>query len=140
MVVSGLPKRNGNQHAGEIASMSLHLLSAMETFKISHRPEQKLELRIGIHSGRWRHWPTAAAGWLTDVRVAYKRDVSALLSVAMDPSALALVRLTLRLFHVVRCLDHLIVCVDWNMSAAAAAAHATHLGWQLYEYCGDSLK
>ena len=109
MVVSGLPKRNGNQHAGEIASMSLHLLSAMETFKISHRPEQKLELRIGIHSGRWRHWlRMAAAGCLMDIRVTYniKRDVSALLSAAMDPSALALVRLTLRLFQVVRCLDH----------------------------------
>ena len=55
MVVSGLPKRNGNRHAGEIASMSLHLLSAMETFKINHRPEQKLQLRVGIHSGRYTY-------------------------------------------------------------------------------------
>ena len=29
MVASGLPKRNGNRHAGEIASMALHLLQVM---------------------------------------------------------------------------------------------------------------
>ena len=51
MVVSGLPKRNGNNHAGEIASMSLHLLEAIRTFKIPHKPKEILKLRIGIHSG-----------------------------------------------------------------------------------------
>lgn len=51
MVVSGLPIRNGNIHAGEIASMSLHLLEAIREFKIRHRPEEALKLRIGIHSG-----------------------------------------------------------------------------------------
>ncbi|XP_074647911.1 guanylate cyclase 32E-like isoform X2 [Tubulanus polymorphus] len=51
MVVSGLPIRNANRHAGEIASMSLHLLSAIKTFKIRHRPEETLKLRIGINSG-----------------------------------------------------------------------------------------
>lgn len=51
MVVSGLPIRNGDQHAGEIASMSLHLLSAIMDFKIRHMPEERLQLRIGIHSG-----------------------------------------------------------------------------------------
>ncbi|TMW50809.1 hypothetical protein DOY81_004138, partial [Sarcophaga bullata] len=51
MVVSGLPIRNGNLHAAEIASMSLHLLSAVSEFKIRHRPHNKLLLRIGIHSG-----------------------------------------------------------------------------------------
>ena len=51
MVVSGLPIRNGDQHAGEIASMSLHLLSAILSFTIRHMPETKLQLRIGIHSG-----------------------------------------------------------------------------------------
>ena len=54
MVVSGLPVRNGDQHAGEIASMSLHLLSAILTFTIRHMPETKLQLRIGIHSGESR--------------------------------------------------------------------------------------
>lgn len=51
MVVSGLPQRNGDNHAGEIATMSLHLLSAMTTFTIRHLPEQQLQLRIGMHSG-----------------------------------------------------------------------------------------
>ena len=51
MVVSGLPIRNGDNHAGEIASMSLHLLSAIKDFKIRHMPDETLKLRIGIHSG-----------------------------------------------------------------------------------------
>nr|ACQ90240.1 guanylyl cyclase receptor beta [Bactrocera dorsalis] len=51
MVVSGLPIRNGDLHAAEIASMSLHLLSAVSEFKIRHRPTNKLLLRIGIHTG-----------------------------------------------------------------------------------------
>ncbi|XP_046585125.1 atrial natriuretic peptide receptor 1-like isoform X2 [Haliotis rubra] len=51
MVVSGLPVRNGNIHAREIARMSLSLLDAVLSFKIRHRPEQQMKLRIGIHSG-----------------------------------------------------------------------------------------
>jgi len=51
MVVSGLPIRNGHQHAEEIACMALHLLQSVEEFKIRHRPNKKLKLRIGIHSG-----------------------------------------------------------------------------------------
>lgn len=51
MVASGLPERNGNRHAGEIARMSLDLLSATTTFTVRHKPEAKLQLRIGIHSG-----------------------------------------------------------------------------------------
>lgn len=51
MVVSGLPIRNGDSHAVHIASMALHLLCAIKNFKIPHRPEDRLNLRIGIHSG-----------------------------------------------------------------------------------------
>lgn len=51
MVVSGLPIRNGIIHAAEIASMSLHLLSEVSEFRIRHRPNDQLLLRIGIHSG-----------------------------------------------------------------------------------------
>lgn len=51
MVVSGLPIRNGDLHAAEIASMSLHLLQAIKEFKIRHRPTDSLLLRIGLHSG-----------------------------------------------------------------------------------------
>lgn len=50
MVVSGLPQRNEN-HASEIARMSLALLENVEYFKIPHLPERKLELRIGLHTG-----------------------------------------------------------------------------------------
>lgn len=52
--VSGLPIRNRIQHAGEIASMSLCLLDAIKQFAIRHRPHDKLQLRIGIHSGEFR--------------------------------------------------------------------------------------
>ncbi|XP_070536701.1 atrial natriuretic peptide receptor 1-like isoform X3 [Ptychodera flava] len=51
MVVSGLPQRNGSRHAREIARMSLALLDAVGTFRIRHRPNDQLKLRIGIHSG-----------------------------------------------------------------------------------------
>nr|XP_023020269.1 atrial natriuretic peptide receptor 2-like [Leptinotarsa decemlineata] len=51
MVVSGLPKRNGINHAGEIARMSLALLKAVSEFRIRHKPNEPLKLRIGIHTG-----------------------------------------------------------------------------------------
>ncbi|XP_058475260.1 atrial natriuretic peptide receptor 1 [Solea solea] len=51
MVVSGLPVRNGKLHGREVARMSLALLDAVKSFRIRHRPEQQLLLRIGIHSG-----------------------------------------------------------------------------------------
>ncbi|KAM4663333.1 atrial natriuretic peptide receptor 1 [Discoglossus pictus] len=51
MVVSGLPVRNGKLHAREIARMSLALLDEVKTFKIRHRPDRQLRLRIGIHTG-----------------------------------------------------------------------------------------
>ncbi|XP_041665123.1 atrial natriuretic peptide receptor 1-like isoform X1 [Cheilinus undulatus] len=51
MVVSGLPVRNGKLHGREIARMSLALLNAVKSFKIRHRANQQLRLRIGIHSG-----------------------------------------------------------------------------------------
>ncbi|KAL3859686.1 hypothetical protein ACJMK2_009893 [Sinanodonta woodiana] len=51
MVVSGLPIRNDNQHSREIANMSLHIRSVASNFRIAHRPDEKLRIRIGIHSG-----------------------------------------------------------------------------------------
>ncbi|XP_076448288.1 atrial natriuretic peptide receptor 1-like [Babylonia areolata] len=51
MVVSGLPQRNGKRHAREIARMSLALLNGVKSFKIRHRPEEQLKLRIGLHTG-----------------------------------------------------------------------------------------
>ena len=52
MVVSGLPIRNGKLHAGEIGTMSLDLLKQMDHFTIGHVRDEKLLLRIGVHSGR----------------------------------------------------------------------------------------
>ncbi|XP_042338937.1 atrial natriuretic peptide receptor 1-like, partial [Plectropomus leopardus] len=51
MVVSGLPVRNGKLHGREVARMSLALLDAVKSFRIRHRANQQLRLRIGIHSG-----------------------------------------------------------------------------------------
>ena len=53
MVASGLPTRNGIRHAGEIANMSLALLSAMTSFEVRHLPGSQLQLRIGMHSGEF---------------------------------------------------------------------------------------
>nr|XP_006814370.1 PREDICTED: atrial natriuretic peptide receptor 1-like [Saccoglossus kowalevskii] len=51
MIVSGLPQRNGNRHLAEIANCALDILSFTTSFKIRHRPNQKLQLRIGLHTG-----------------------------------------------------------------------------------------
>lgn len=40
MVVSGLPIKNGENHAGEIASMSLHLLRAIKVILIASKTMQ----------------------------------------------------------------------------------------------------
>ena len=58
MVVSGLPVPKP-RHAANIADMALELLSGTLNFRISHLPEQKLHLRIGIHTG------SCAAGKIT---------------------------------------------------------------------------
>uniref|UniRef100_A0A0K0F8E6 Guanylate cyclase n=1 Tax=Strongyloides venezuelensis TaxID=75913 RepID=A0A0K0F8E6_STRVS len=50
MVVSGLPERR-DDHASQIAQMSLALLHKVKTFVIRHRPKEQLKLRIGMHSG-----------------------------------------------------------------------------------------
>ncbi len=51
MVVSGVPRENGINHAGEIASMALDLVNVCRTFKIPHKPNTQLKIRAGIHSG-----------------------------------------------------------------------------------------
>lgn len=50
MVVSGLPERTPF-HAGNIAALAVELLGAVKNFRISHRPSDTLQLRIGIHTG-----------------------------------------------------------------------------------------
>ncbi|KAI7789930.1 putative guanylate cyclase receptor-type gcy-1-like, partial [Triplophysa rosa] len=51
MVVSGLPERNGDKHADEIAKMSLDLVAAVRQVSIPHMATQRLQLRAGIHTG-----------------------------------------------------------------------------------------
>lgn len=51
MVVSGLPRPNGGRHIVEICDMAMELLSEVSRFKMRHRPNDRLKLRIGIHSG-----------------------------------------------------------------------------------------
>ncbi|XP_050088448.1 uncharacterized protein LOC126572828 [Anopheles aquasalis] len=51
MVVSGLPQRNGDRHAGEIAMMSLDLVCGISGFIIPHMNGRTLEIRVGINTG-----------------------------------------------------------------------------------------
>ncbi|XP_047997274.1 receptor-type guanylate cyclase gcy-28 [Leguminivora glycinivorella] len=51
MVVSGLPERNGDQHAREICLMALAIVEAVRGFVVRHRPAHRLEVRVGVHSG-----------------------------------------------------------------------------------------
>ena len=51
LVASGLPVPNEERHAAEISDMALDVLSSVMAFKIRHRPDQQLQVRIGLHSG-----------------------------------------------------------------------------------------
>ncbi|XP_062263690.1 guanylyl cyclase C [Platichthys flesus] len=51
MVASGLPRRNGDRHAVDIAHMALDILSFVGTFELQHLPGIPLWIRIGVHSG-----------------------------------------------------------------------------------------
>ncbi|GLH12697.1 Receptor-type guanylate cyclase Gyc76C [Gryllus bimaculatus] len=48
MVVSGLPERNGDQHAREIALMALAVLEAVRAFTIAHRPDTQLQQHFSL--------------------------------------------------------------------------------------------
>ncbi|XP_077982400.1 uncharacterized protein LOC144437349 [Glandiceps talaboti] len=51
MVVSGLPEKNDVHAAWEIGSMSVDLLEEANRFRIPHLPDERLGLRIGMHTG-----------------------------------------------------------------------------------------
>ncbi|CAD5230734.1 unnamed protein product [Bursaphelenchus xylophilus] len=51
LCVSGLPKRNGNEHARFIANMSIHFMRSIKTFTIPNLPGEQMKLRIGLHVG-----------------------------------------------------------------------------------------
>ncbi|CAH1269783.1 NPR2 [Branchiostoma lanceolatum] len=51
MVVSGLPVRNGNRHAGQIATMALDLVSTVCGFSSRFLGDRALQIRLGMHTG-----------------------------------------------------------------------------------------
>ncbi len=51
MVASGVPLRNGDEHAAEVCHFALGLLDAIQDFPIPHLPNKQLQMRSGIHSG-----------------------------------------------------------------------------------------
>ncbi|VDL80257.1 unnamed protein product [Nippostrongylus brasiliensis] len=51
LCVSGIPNRNGNEHIKEICSMSLGFIRSLDGFVIPHLPREKLNVRIGVHTG-----------------------------------------------------------------------------------------
>lgn len=61
MVASGVPSRNGNRHAAEMANMCLDILHCIGTFKMRHMPDVKVRIRIGLHSGE-KYVPLLGAG------------------------------------------------------------------------------
>ncbi|XP_040182025.1 uncharacterized protein LOC120915519 isoform X2 [Rana temporaria] len=59
MVVSGLPERSNKKHADEIAKMSLDLVAAVRQVIIPHMPNERLQLRAGIHTAQKIHISSA---------------------------------------------------------------------------------
>lgn len=44
-------KENPERAASEIASFAIELISSIKRFRIRHRPNETLSLRVGVHSG-----------------------------------------------------------------------------------------
>ncbi|EPB79469.1 adenylate/guanylate cyclase catalytic domain protein [Ancylostoma ceylanicum] len=51
MIVSGVPNENGNNHVQHIADIALKMRSFVSNFKLAHRPDEVMMVRIGFHSG-----------------------------------------------------------------------------------------
>lgn len=52
-VVSGVPKRNGNVHVKAICDMAIDFQRAVKTLRMAHLPDQAIQMRVGIHSGKF---------------------------------------------------------------------------------------
>ncbi|KAI6177871.1 Guanylate cyclase [Aphelenchoides bicaudatus] len=50
-VVSGVPKLNGHEHVKEICGMAIEFQRAIRTLRLSHLPDQVIQMRVGVHSG-----------------------------------------------------------------------------------------
>ncbi|XP_055329526.1 atrial natriuretic peptide receptor 1-like [Paramacrobiotus metropolitanus] len=51
MVASGLPIRNGINHAKEVATIAREILAKIPDFKIPQKPSEHIRIRSGMHSG-----------------------------------------------------------------------------------------
>jgi len=51
LVASGVPTRNEDRHAPEIAHFSLEILAFVEHYVIPGYPDTPLKIRVGIHTG-----------------------------------------------------------------------------------------
>ncbi|KAK6061286.1 hypothetical protein COOONC_01049 [Cooperia oncophora] len=51
MIVSGVPSENGNNHVQHIADIALKMRAFVSNFKLQHRPDEVMMVRIGFHSG-----------------------------------------------------------------------------------------
>ncbi|KAI1711409.1 adenylate and guanylate cyclase catalytic domain-containing protein [Ditylenchus destructor] len=51
MVVSGIPEENGSLHISNIANTALAMRTFLTTFKIPHRPSERVKCRWGFHTG-----------------------------------------------------------------------------------------
>ncbi|KAI6244142.1 Guanylate cyclase [Aphelenchoides fujianensis] len=50
-IVSGVPRENGNSHVMHISEIALKMRSFVSNFKLAHKPEEIMMVRIGFHSG-----------------------------------------------------------------------------------------
>uniref|UniRef100_A0A0N4Z7S9 Guanylate cyclase n=1 Tax=Parastrongyloides trichosuri TaxID=131310 RepID=A0A0N4Z7S9_PARTI len=51
MIVSGIPKTNGNFHVQHISDIALKMRLFVSNFKLAHKPDEVMMVRIGFHSG-----------------------------------------------------------------------------------------
>uniref|UniRef100_A0A914P4I5 guanylate cyclase n=1 Tax=Meloidogyne incognita TaxID=6306 RepID=A0A914P4I5_MELIC len=50
LVCSGIPRKNGNDHAKEISELAFAFLRTVSTFRVDHLPNERVNLRIEIHT------------------------------------------------------------------------------------------
>ncbi|KAB1272035.1 Olfactory guanylyl cyclase GC-D [Camelus dromedarius] len=75
MVASGLPWRNGNRHAAEIANVALDILSSMGNFGIRHAPTVPIRIRAGLHSAYRTHVRSSTVQAPLSLDEGYKIDI-----------------------------------------------------------------
>jgi len=74
MVASGLPTVY-ERHAQEMSLLALELLDSVKHHNIQHLPQQKLQLRIGLHSGMYCIIPVSSFNFCAVIRRESSTDV-----------------------------------------------------------------